>query len=664
MLRSFVTFFSFLSMVALGVVVAPSAQAAASPRLSNYYLGEIKNSPAFLDSLARYDLLILTPTQIKTHPAQIRALEQRNPDIIILAYVPSQSYNSIYWDKSPVYKHLNPIKDSWWLKDPQGRIASPWPGLKHTNMSEGWSRHLVSFVNKQILTLPGVDGVFFDMISNNISWLNKGNIDLDGNGSRDSAAAADHLWKARTTFFLQHARTNLTKDIIVINGSSDPAFQSYVNGRMFENFPTPWEGDGAWSTIMNNWDRIAKQNENDNVVIINSNTDNTNIVRQSDIRFGLTSALMLDGYFSYDFGDQNHAQIWWHDEYNVDLGIPLGAAKAKSGNPSAFNSNVWQREFDRGAAVVNASGKEQRVDLGGEYEKIKGTKDPFVNNGEIISEAVIGADDGLVLLKTFQSLNDVLFTNGSFVRFLRPTGGRVRNGFFAFEETYSGGDQVAHMDLDGNGRRDLLVVSGNKISAWRDDGLKLMKIYPYTANYKGTLRVALGDLNGDSRFEVYVGPGPGYTGPVKVYTRHGRQMKRDWYPFGEGYTGGYSFAVGNPDGARSNQLLIGVGTGVRPEVYVFDKQYNPLRHWLAYESRFRGGVNVAVGDVDGDGVDEVVTGPGEGGKPLIRTFNGLGAQKYPEFSAYGAFGFPGIDVRIVDVDFDGKKDIVGMSESF
>ena len=73
-------------------------------------------------------------------------------------------------------------------------------------------------------------------------------------------------------------------------------------------------------------------------------------------------------------------------------------------------------------------------------------------------------------------------------------------------------------------------------------------------------------------------------------------------------------------------------------------------------------MHIAAGDVDGDGVDEVIIGKGKGGAPIIKIFDASGKEKYSAFTAYSSFGNPGIDVRAVDVDFDGKDDIIGMSE--
>ncbi|MCK5459734.1 S8 family serine peptidase, partial [Candidatus Parcubacteria bacterium] len=40
-----------------------------------------------------------------------------------------------------------------------------------------------------------------------------------------------------------------------------------------------------------------------------------------------------------------------------------------------------------------------------------------------------------------------------------------------------------------------------------------------------------------------------------------------------------------------------------------------LKEFFAYDKNFRGGVNVAAGDIDGDGIDEIIAGAGNGGGP-------------------------------------------------
>ena len=52
-------------------------------------------------------------------------------------------------------------------------------------------------------------------------------------------------------------------------------------------------------------------------------------------RFGLASALMTDGFSTYDFGDTSSLVNWWYDEYDFALGYPLGPAAGTSSGSSA-----------------------------------------------------------------------------------------------------------------------------------------------------------------------------------------------------------------------------------------------------------------------------------------------------------------------------------------
>lgn len=61
-----------------------------------------------------------------------------------------------------------------------------------------------------------------------------------------------------------------------------------------------------------------------------------------------------------------------------------------------------------------------------------------------------------------------------------------------------------------------------------------------------------------------------------------------------------------------------------------------MHEFFAYAAAFGGGVDVAAGDIDGDGNIEIVTGPGPGGGPHVRVWRLVGG-KVVELGGFFAF---------------------------
>src|SRR5207248_968604 len=77
-----------------------------------------------------------------------------------------------------------------------------------------------------------------------------------------------------------------------------------------------------------------------------------------------------------------------------------------------------------------------------------------------------------------------------------------------------------------------------------------------------------------------------------------------------------------------------------------------LFSFFAYDPGFTGGVFVAAGDVNGDGVPDVITGAGAGGGPHVKVFSGLNLVPLASFMAYGANFTGRVSVAAGDVDAD------------
>jgi uncharacterized repeat protein (TIGR01451 family) len=108
-----------------------------------------------------------------------------------------------------------------------------------------------------------------------------------------------------------------------------------------------------------------------------------------------------------------------------------------------------------------------------------------------------------------------------------------------------------------------------------------------------------------------------------------------------------------------------------PLVRVLDPETGaPLSEFLAYESSFRGSVRVATGDVTGDGIPEIIVAPGRNRVGQIRVFgpNPAGSTNYSELFAYRTLPFGaayrgGVEVTVGDLDGDGVGDIIAGQSS-
>ncbi|MFA5185812.1 MAG: putative glycoside hydrolase [Patescibacteria group bacterium] len=631
-----------------------------SPAILNLYLNwQIREED--LPSLARWDVLVLDANQQARYPDRLRKLRQLNPSIKILAYVPSEEYATVHLTEPSEYpfaKLGRRIKDEWWAHDPQGNRVYFWPGqplldvTSNGRIAEDWNEFLPRFIHDEIFSTGMWDGVFLDNTFDKLSDHVKTPVDLDRDGRADPKDAVDKAWRLGMQSMLRSLRQQNPNKIIMGNGGSSYADQ--LNGVLYESFPS-WSWAPNWKELR---DAISK-NQPPAMTSINVNTNNAD--KQNDfrlMRFGLGSALTAGSLYSFDKGAWSHDELWWYEEYEVALGAPQAAPRIMAG---ATGSNivpaVWGRSFQQGLALVNSTNATQRVQLPGVFEKLRGVQDQKTNDGSLVTVVDVPAKDGLLLLRRSEptEVRGTSFQNGTFVRVYDATGKQKQNGFFAQRTDAPSGATVLATDVDADGVEDLLVGNKGNVEIRWGTG-KTTSFKPFGKAYVGRLFLAVGHANRDKQKEIIVSR-EGAPPEAKVFSSNGTQLAR-WFAYNASFSGGVRVAIGDLEGKGMRQIVTGAGPGGGPHVKIWKtdgKIYSG--GFFAFDASETGGISLAAGDVDGDGRDEIVAASGNGSIPRVRIFDGKGKLE-ASFTLGDKPLAGGLEVGASDVDGDGKAEIV------
>jgi len=215
-----------------------------------------------------------------------------------------------------------------------------------------------------LLTDPIWDGVLIDRADADASWLignsTARSIDAEQtNHLNENYQSFDMAWNEGLKEYEEHIRKAIGKNKLIVVNWGMPNY-SILNGNTFEGFP---KDDGSsyqsgWSqtvfgqTYFGSYLEWVKKAQRPNLTLIQTYQDDSypdaffqgeyeNLCDKpgfqpnfQKMRFGLTTALLGDGYFSYEMNTNGHASLclMWFDEYDNAgkgrgyLGMPLKPA--------------------------------------------------------------------------------------------------------------------------------------------------------------------------------------------------------------------------------------------------------------------------------------------------------------------------------------------------
>jgi len=255
------------------------------------------------------------------------------------------------------------------------------------------------------------------------------------------------------------------------------------------------------------------------------------------------------------------------------------------------------------------------------------------------------------------------------VQLIDPSTQVVQSEFLAFDPTFYGGVRVAVGDVTGDGYPDLVVAAGRgggpQVNVYDGrTGAVLASFFAYDPGFSGGVYVAVGDVNGDGQDEIITSPGIGGGPQVKVFDPTGMELA-SFLAYDPSFRGGVRVAAGHLDNSGVADIITAPGTGGGPDVRVFHLTLPPLlggfsqvRNFFAFDPSFTGGAYVAAGDVNGDGVDDIITGAGSGGGPQVNVFDSTSGIRLASFFAFDPSFRGGVRVAAADLTGDGSADVI------
>jgi uncharacterized membrane protein len=157
---------------------------------------------------------------------------------------------------------------------------------------------------------------------------------------------------------------------------------------------------------------------------------------------------------------------------------------------------------------------------------------------------------------------------------------------------------------------------------------------------------------------------------VTVYNPDG-SVRFDFFAYDPSTRFGASVVLADLDGDGVDDIITSPGYGGAPRVRVFSGvDLHVMDDFFAFDNSFRGGCNIAVGDFNGDGVPDLVVGAGKGGGPRVfvidgKQFNNVDAggqvaagARVADFFAFDPSFTGGVSVAVTDLDQNGVNEIV------
>jgi hypothetical protein len=241
---------------------------------------------------------------------------------------------------------------------------------------------------------------------------------------------------------------------------------------------------------------------------------------------------------------------------------------------------------------------------------------------------------------------------------------------------FTGEVRIVEADLNGDGVPELIAGNGAGRSPLvrvfdGKTGDARFEMAPFEASFQGGIYLAAGDLTGDGIPDLAIAPDEGGGPRVRILSGRTMQTVADFYGIDDpNFRGGARPAIGDLNGDGFEDLIVAAGFGGGPRIAIYSgptlasAPQKLINDFFLFESTLRNGAFVAAGDLDGDGYADLIGGGGPGGGPRVYALSGkamgLNQSFVPvaNFFAGNIADRGGIRIASRDVNGDGFDDIL------
>ncbi len=236
--------------------------------------------------------------------------------------------------------------------------------------------------------------------------------------------------------------------------------------------------------------------------------------------------------------------------------------------------------------------------------------------------------------------------------------------FLGYEASLRGGFHVAVGNVTGGAADDVVMGTASdfapQVRVFDQSGTLQSQFFAFNSSLRNGVTVTACDIDGDGTDEIVASQGRGGWPLVKIFDGYGTVINNGFSVLDGKFMGGVNLACGDTDGDGTQEIVVAAMQGGGPHVLVYNEQGKILTNFMAYDPGFRGGITVSTADADGDGKEEIITGP-QWGAPHVQIFqirSGAIHRLSPGFFAFDPGYRGGVSVAGVDTDGNGTKEIV------